>query len=58
MVENVFGIFFRVLLGTMEPFSRVLRDIVFMCVVLHNMMKTHPADRAPAPVSDLAALHN
>ena len=50
VVENTFGILvsrFRVLLGIMEQRQRVVRDIVFMCVVLHNMLRTHQsgADR-------------
>ena len=43
VIENAFGVLlshFRVLLGTMEQGPRVVRDIVFMCVVLHNMLRT------------------
>ena len=63
MVENTVGILvrqFRVLLGTMEQRPRVVRDIVFTCVVLHNMLKTHQggADKAPTPANDVAALQN
>ena len=54
VVENTCGILvsrFRVLLGTMELRPKVVRDIVFMCVVLHNMLRTHQggADREPNP---------
>ena len=37
-----------------------LSDIVFTCVVLHNMLRTHQggADRAPTPGNDVAALRN
>ena len=44
VVENPFEILvshFRVLLDTMEQRPRVVRDNVFMCVVLHNMLRTH-----------------
>ena len=62
MVENAFGILvshFRVLLGTMEQRLRVVRDILFICVVLHNMM-THQggAERAPIQGNDVAAQQN
>ena len=38
----------------------VIRDIVFTCVVLHNMMRTHQdgADRAPTPGNDVVAQQN
>ena len=51
---------FRVLLGTMGKRPRVVRDIVFICVVLHNMLRTHQGrtDRAPTPGSDVAAQQN
>ena len=63
MVENTFGIlvsWFRVLLGPMEQSPRVVRDIVFTCVVLNNMLMTHKggAERAPTPANDVAALQN
>ena len=63
VVENPFGILvsrFRVILGTMESKPRVVRDILFMCVFLHNMLRTHQgeADRAPAPANDVAPLQN
>ena len=60
MVGNAFGIFvsrFRVRLGTMEQRPKVVRDIVFMCVVLHNMLRTHQG-RAHRRVLTLAALQN
>ena len=60
MIENAFGILvsrFRVLLGNMKQRPRVVKDIVFMYVVLHNMLRTHQggADRAG---NDVAAQHN
>ena len=63
MVENAFGILvhrFRVLLGTMEQRPRVVTDIDFTCVVLHNMLRTHQggADKAPTPANDVVALQN
>ena len=62
-MENTFRILvssFRVLLDTMEQRPRVVRDIVFTCVVLHNMMKTYQGggDRAPSPENDVAAQKN
>ena len=62
-MENTFGILvscFRVLLGTMDQKPRVVRDIVFTCVVLHNMLRTHlgGTDRAPTPGNDVAAQQN
>ena len=62
-MENTFGILvsrFRVLLGTMEKRPRVVRNIVFMCVALHNMMRTHQGgeDRALTPGNDVAAQQN
>ena len=63
MINNAIGILvsgFRILLGTTEQGSRVVRDIVIMCVVLHNMMRTHQggADRSPTPANDVPALQN
>ena len=60
VVENIFGIFvswFMILLGTMEQRPRVVRDIVFTCVVLHTMLRTHQrgAVRAPTPGNDVEA---
>ena len=42
---------FRVLLDTMEQRSKVASDIVFTCVVLHNILRTDygKADRATTP---------
>ena len=52
VVENVFGMLvrsFRVLLGTMEQRPKDVRDIIFTCVLLHNMLRARDgrADRAP-----------
>ena len=63
MVENTFGILlrpFRVLLGTVEKRPRVVRDIVFMYVVLHNMLRTHQggADRTLTPENDAVTKRN
>ena len=63
MVENVFGTLvnrFCVLLITIEQRLKVVRDIVFTCVVLHNMLRTHQggANRAPTAATDVVALHN
>ena len=39
---------------------RVVSDIVFTCVVLHNMLRTHQggADRALTPTNDVVAQQN
>ena len=62
VVENAFVILvsrFRVLLGTMEQRLKVVRDIMFTCVVLHNMLRTDQGgNRAPTPANDVAALWN
>ena len=46
--ENVLGILvsrFRVLLGIMEQRPKVVRDIVYKFVVLHNMLSTHQGEQ-------------
>ena len=50
---------FRVLLGTMEQRSKVVRDIVLTCVVLH-MLRSYQGGvaRAPTPPDDVAAIPN
>ena len=62
MVENAFGSLvsrFLELLGTMEQWPRVVRDIVYTCVMLYNMMKTHQgAERAPKPRNAGEGLQN
>ena len=62
-MENAFGMSvsrFRVQLGTIEQRPKVVRDMVLICVVLHNMLKTHQGgtDRAPTTSDDIAALQN
>ena len=49
VVENAFS---------MEKRPKVFRDIVFICVVLHNMRRIHQggADRAPTPANDVETL--
>ena len=49
-----------VLLDTMEQRAKVVRDIVFTFVVLHNMLRTHQdgEDRAPTSVNDITILQN
>ena len=54
MVENVIGILeirFRVLLGTMEQYLKVVRDMVLTCVVLQTTLRTGQA-------KDVTALQN
>ena len=58
MVENPFGILvskFRVVLTTMEQRSKIVRDIVLTCVVLHNMLRRHQGEveRPPTPADDI-----
>ena len=48
---------FTVLLGTIEQRPRVVRDIAFTCVVLHNMLRTRQG-RAPTPANDVPALQS
>ena len=60
---NAFGILgsqFQVLLGIMEQRLMVVRDIVFMCVVMYNMLRKlqDGADRAPTPANDVAVLQH
>ena len=60
-MKNAFGNLigrFRVLLDTMEQRPKVVRDIVLICVVLHNMLRTHQgrADRPPTPADDIVAI--
>ena len=44
----------------MEQRPKVVRDIVFTCVVLYNILRTHlgGADRAPTPANYVVALRN
>ena len=63
MVGNDLGILLsrlRVLLDKMEQRPNVVRNIVFTCVMLYNMLRTHQGrtDRAPSPANDIAALQN
>ena len=63
VVENAFGILvssFRVLLCSMEQRPRVVRDIVFTCLVMYNMLRTHQgrADRASTPINNAVAIEN
>ena len=56
-MDNTFSILassFRVLLGTMEQRSKVVRVIVLTCFVLHNIMRTRGQDRTPTPADDIA----
>ena len=59
--EDMFGTLvsrFKVLLGTIETRPKVVRDSVFTCMMLHNMLWTHQgsADRALTSANDVAAL--
>ena len=59
-MENAFGLLvsrFRVLLGTMDQRAKVVKDIIFTCVVLHNMLRTHQG-RAPTRANNITALQN
>ena len=44
----------------MEQRLKVVRDIVFTCVVLHNMLRTHQVrvDMAPMPADEIAVISN
>ena len=44
----------------MEQRPKVVRDIVFMCEVLHNTLRANQrrADRATTPANDVVALQN
>ena len=44
----------------MEQRPEVVRDIVLMRVVLHNMLRTHQgtSDMAPTPADEIVALQN
>ena len=44
----------------MEQRPKVVRDIVVICVVMHNIQRTHQGrqDRAPTPGDDTAAIGN
>ena len=44
----------------MDQRPRVVKDTVYTCVVLHNMLRTHQGgtDRAPTPGNDEEVLHN
>ena len=60
MVKNAFAILvgrLGVLLTTMEQRPKVVRGIVLICVVLHNMLRSHQwgADRPPTPADDIQA---
>ena len=63
MLTNACGILvsrFRILLSTMEKRLKVVIDIVFTFVVLHNMLRTHQhgTDRSPNPANNVAAIQN
>ena len=52
-MEDAFRILassFMVLLGSLEKRTKVARDIVVTCVVLHNMLKTHQGEAVRAPI--------
>ena len=62
-MEKAFGILvsrFKVLVSTMEQRPKFVRNIVFTCVVLHNMMRTHQGitDGAPIQGNYVAAIQN
>ena len=63
IVKNAFRILairFRVLLGTMEQRTKVIRDIVLTCLVSHNKLRTHKGRvaRTPNRPDELAAIVN
>ena len=54
VLENTFGILlsrFGIILATMEQRPRNVRDIVYTCVVLHNMKRNHQGRAGQAPNS-------
>ena len=62
-MENAFGTLasiFRVLLATMEQRSKVIRDLVLTCIVLHNIPRTRQGEiaRAPNPQDEVSAVVN
>ena len=62
-MKNAFGILlsgFMVLLDTMQLRPKVVRDIVLMWVVLHNILRTHQGgvDRAHTPADDITSIGN
>ena len=44
----------------MEQRPKVVRDIFLICVLLHNILRTHQGglEKAPIPVDDIVAIAN